>query len=532
MHTHKYLKYTATPIKTLCILLVVMFLAGIAQLIVTQVYWEFTRDQWDLSRQEKQVVEQTEQEKQQRDIHSAGKNFTPDGTLYLTTTSLIPGTRESKYIVKDADNNVVFEGKQEESPYSFIQWQPKRDDRNYHYHRGMNQSNIDELNLIGGEFSRHLVVPMVNPDNKRIGHWFFDTDKRVFKYYTIAGRQGGYLGANGYTENISDAVGFDKCKSLENWLRTNSYDPMAIYQSEGAIYQIDFQKKQVETLVKTANDPILRMRLTNWRENENYDYRPHLIAVTKSKKVYLFVKHPDQRIEILLSDDYLEHAMPLFAANEKNVFARHEEMPDMPKTNNRQEMIDWYMENRNKEKRHRVRLFEVTAEGAMHEKTSFIWTEPAQEPNITMRSTRETIFSVINSVSSPVPIWTTLHWFRMDNYRQWPVWSRETMGFIRAYSAFKTPVNLCVMTVFAALALLHGWPRRTHIAKLIGWTVFVFLFNLPGFLTYLALNHTPVIHCANCNKQRGLNQDACCRCRTALPLPKTKETDLVMPLPA
>ena len=88
------------------------------------------------------------------------------------------------------------------------------------------------------------------------------------------------------------------------------------------------------------------------------------------------------------------------------------------------------------------------------------------------------------------------------------------------------------MTAFAMLAFLHAWPRRTHSAKLIFWVVFVFLFNLPGLLTYLALNHTPVIRCVNCGKKRGLQQDACCRCGTALPQPKAKETDLVMPLSA
>ena len=88
------------------------------------------------------------------------------------------------------------------------------------------------------------------------------------------------------------------------------------------------------------------------------------------------------------------------------------------------------------------------------------------------------------------------------------------------------------MTIFAGLTFLHGRSRQTHIAKLICWMVFVFLFNLPGFLTYLALNHFTVIHCANCGRKRGLQQDACCRCGAVLPLPKAKETDLVMPLSA
>jgi hypothetical protein len=129
-------------------------------------------------------------------------------------------------------------------------------------------------------------------------------------------------------------------------------------------------------------------------------------------------------------------------------------------------------------------------------------------------------------------MWATRHFLKTGNYRQGPVWGQAIMEFIGGYSTFKTPVNLCVMAVFAALALLHGWPRRMHIEKLVFWVVFVFLFNLPGLLTYLALNHTPVVHCANCGKKRGLLQDVCCRCGAALPLAKAKKTDLIMPLSA
>lgn len=219
-----------------------------------------------------------------------------------------------------------------------------------------------------------------------------------------------------------------------------------------------------------------------------------------------------------------------FAANQNTIFAKYQEIVGYPKSENRDVIRAWWKENQYKEKEQRIHLFEVNNEGMFTEKTSFTWTQPAQQPNIVMGSTREAIFCTVNSLSSPVPIWITQRWIITDSYRNGPVWSRETLKLIKAYSFFKTPINLCVMAVFSVVALWHGWPRRTHIAKLILWTVFVFLFNLPGFLTYLALNHFPVIRCANCGKKRGLRQDTCCRCGVALPLPESKETDLVMAL--
>ena len=528
MHTQKYLKCFAKPIKTLCILLVIMFLAGIAQIIVTEIYREFTRDQWDHSRMKKNVVELTEQEKQQWNTHNSGKSFAPDGTIYLISNAISPGSREKKFIVKDQQDKILFEGKEEDNPCTFIQWQPKSKNSFSRYR----QQNLNELNLIAGEFSRYFVVPIVNDNNKRIGHWIFDTDKRIFKYYSIAGEQLGYIGANGYTEIKSETVGFEKCERMESWLRPNSYDPIMFYQTQNALYQIDFQNKQVDTLAKTDNDPIRRMVMNNWQEAETYDYRPSLAIFTNSNKFYLYLKNPEQVIKSQLPDDFPNYGTPMYAANDNTIYARYEETLGIPNTDDIEVLIAWWRDNQNKAKEHRIRLFEVDNTGNFSEKSSFVWTEPGIHPNVDYLMIPDTFPSVVNSLSSPVPLWATYHWLKTGVHRQWSGWGHVIMSFIQAYSSFKIFINLCVMAVFAALAFLHGWPRRTHIAKLIFWTVFVFLFNLPGFLTYLALNHTPIILCANCGKKRGLLQDACCRCGTALALPKAKETDLVMPLSA
>ena len=528
MHTHKYLAHTATPLKTFCVLLVLMFLLGIGQLIIIQIHWEFSRAHGTPAQP---AVEQNEQEKQQWDIHNSQKAFTPDGTVYLVNDNMTDpsGFNKKKIIVKDQHSKILFEGKEEDNPYLFIQWYPKKTDRYRHY-LNIDQRHLNELNLIGGNFSRHYVVPMVDIHNRRIGHWFFDTNKRIFKYYTVSGQQLGYLGTNGYTENQSNAIGFMDCQKMINWVRPNSFDPIMIYQDQHSVYQIDFQNKQVNTLVKTEKDPIRHMVLTNWQETEVYDYRPALTILTNSNKLYLHLKRPEQTIETQLPSDFYTR-MARFAADNNTIFARLEDYPEAPKTNDWNVFVTWYRENRNKAKEHRVRLFEVDRMESFTEKSSFVWIEPARHPNIVHRTLPDTASRLANSLSSPVPMWLTRHLLKTGNYRQGPVWSRETMQFVRGYSTFKTPINLCVMTVCAIITFLHGWPRRTHIARLTFWIVFVFLFNLPGLLTYLALNHTPIVHCENCNKKRGLMQDVCCRCGTTLPLPKRKETDLVMPIP-
>ena len=528
---HKYLKHIANSVKTLCVLFCLIFLLGILQLMIIVIYQESS--QKNRQQPSQPSVELTEKEKQQREIDKSEKHFAPDGSLYLVNNLSEPGTLQKKFVVKDRDAKILFEGKEIDCPYSFIQWEPQKSNRQYGYRKSYRQHDLEELGLINGDFSRHYAVPIVNEANKRIGHWFYDIDKQIFKYYTIAGQLEGFLGSNGYVENKSGAVGFGVSHGIVNWLRPDSYDPMMIYRTESAVYQIDFQNRGVKTLIQTDDDKIRLMRLANWQETEKYDYRPALTITTYSGKYHLFLKNPDQYIEMQLPEGLPRYYMQL-TANENMVFARSQEIVGYPKSSDHDVLSAWWKENRYKEKEQRVHLFEVSNGGTLTEKSSFTWTQPIyHQPNIETSNTWKTIHSIANSISSPVPGWLTLKWIRTLAYRTWPVWSRETMKFIRAYSAIPLiSINLCLMTVFAALAFLHGWPRRTHIAKLIFWTVFVFLFNLPGLLTYLALNHTPIIHCANCGKKRGLLQDACCRCGTALALPKAKETDLVMPLSA
>ncbi|MCK5175698.1 MAG: hypothetical protein KAR47_20045 [Planctomycetes bacterium] len=64
------------------------------------------------------------------------------------------------------------------------------------------------------------------------------------------------------------------------------------------------------------------------------------------------------------------------------------------------------------------------------------------------------------------------------------------------------------------------------------WLVFVAAFNVAGLMTYLALNHTVLIRCANCGKRRGLERADCPACNAQLPKPVPREVDLILPQPA
>jgi len=85
--------------------------------------------------------------------------------------------------------------------------------------------------------------------------------------------------------------------------------------------------------------------------------------------------------------------------------------------------------------------------------------------------------------------------------------------------------NWLVSIALALVAAWHGWARRTSWAAIIAWLLFVVVFNLPGLLTYLALNHTPLIRCAACGKKRGLSRATCRACGAPLLSPESNACD-------
>jgi hypothetical protein len=386
--------------------------------------------------------------------------------------------------------------------------------------------------MINMSFSSSYTIPIVNAGNKRVGHWLFDARKRYFAYYSIRGQCGGYLGTNGYARDVRDVESFADCVSMDSWIIPNSYNPMLLYQTQFTVYQLDFQKKQVEALVKTEQDPIVMMEINNWQEKLDTPSRPMLKVTTKSKKLFLVLKNPQQTIEIQRKEDIRYGHLQVAVVGDK-IWCLLRETIGRPKSDDPKVIRAWIDANQNKPWQYRIRLFELDDNKDFVEKNSFAWTRPAYKWGVDPYSQADVCRRFINSFSSRVPGWIAVGIQKIPgetNNTARLMYYRMFIDCVNAISPFSQVANISLMTLFALLTLLHGWPRRTSAIQLVFWVGFVFLFNLAGFLTYLALNHTPVVQCASCGKRRSLEQDACCRCGAELPLPRSKETDLVTTL--
>ena len=51
---------------------------------------------------------------------------------------------------------------------------------------------------------------------------------------------------------------------------------------------------------------------------------------------------------------------------------------------------------------------------------------------------------------------------------------------------------------------------------------------MAGLLTYLGLNHTPVIQCSMCGAKRGLEKLECPACKEEFAVPKRRDVDLLL----
>jgi hypothetical protein len=104
------------------------------------------------------------------------------------------------------------------------------------------------------------------------------------------------------------------------------------------------------------------------------------------------------------------------------------------------------------------------------------------------------------------------------------VFPDDREGMIRGYvelvkDSYPRNLFICVpiCIVMMLFVIWHGWARKSNRFCLALWAILVGLFGLAGLLTYLALNHTPIIKCPICGKKRNLEKDECIRCDAKLP---------------
>ncbi len=531
------LKQIATPTKIFMTVLIVLLAVSILQGIIIQIERTFTHAK-QRPATTKPKAELTEEEKRLDRIRSSSKKFLPDGTIHLVhkQTRRTPGRMDEPEIVQiyDVNDNLLWEGPGNKRPYEYLSWakQLRR------YRDGFTREQMKQTQMIRTEFSRNVRIP-VRSDNKTEQIWRYHPGAQYFKGYNTSGEKIGYAGSTGFTNSKSKAKPFGEFGFFTAWCPQDSSNPILLWQTQRRLYQIDFEKRNVELIFESTDSDIEidRTSLHAWRdlkpgEKEYIDpekYRPLLLCVTENGKHHLILREPKRQFSL---------AVPRSSATatKQDIFVYHfgsDAFPPADIVRSREIYDKWLRERRGKPWNLWTELYKVDNQGGLELLNRYDWTRPAQSgPVVKVGDPRPAVQRGVAQFSPPLydvaaHLLGRKFWF-------WAFDSRNRGDFfsslarmimdIRPYGGVINRVLSALMMIFV---FWHGWPRRTSWAGFVFWLVFVGLFNLAGLLTYLALNHTVVIKCQVCGKRRGLERVDCVRCKTRLPAPKQGKLDLI-----
>ncbi|MHC4172483.1 MAG: hypothetical protein ACYTBX_01490 [Planctomycetota bacterium] len=515
------LKYIATPARVFMTVYIVLIAVSILQSICIEIEQTYTREK-RFTAKEKPEAEFTQEIKRLSRIRNSTKEFLPDGTIHLVhEPRRTQGRMDESEIeqIYDANDDLLWEGPGNKRSYEYLSWasQLRR------YSEGFTREEMKQIQMIMPGFSSNIEIP-VGSDDKIKQIWRYHPGAQSFKGYNTSGGKIGYAGSTGFTDSKSKVKPFGKFRLFTAWCPKDSASPILLWLTQRRIYQIDFEKQTVEMIFENteADIEIERTSLHAWRDLkpgakeyiDSKNYRPLLLCRTEDGKHHLIMREPTQQLSVALPEDLRSASV---TATKQDIFVRHtgsDALPPKGIADSRELFDKWLQEHRGKPRNFSVELYKVDSQGGLELLNRYDWIVPASSmPVVKVGDPRTAVQRGVSQLSPPLYD-VAAHLLDRE------LWSLDN----RPYGGVLNRILSALMMVFV---FWHGWPRRTSWAGFVFWLVFVGAFNLAGLLTYLALNHTAVVKCAACGRQRGLAQVDCVRCKAPLPPPERGKLDLI-----
>lgn len=478
----------------------------------------------------------TDEEKLSLTIQSSYISYLTDGTLHLQcyNPEFLFG-KDVHQAVLDREGNVLWKTKDYSDDHSFKYldftvriselWKSQRN----HYKNNLRISPGMIYNF----------VYYVDSDKNRKS-WLYLPDKNYFVCYDKNNSRIAYAGINGFADTPDQVIPFEQY-SYTGIMNTVS-SRLIIWYTPEKLYLIDFNNRTIETVFETEDDPIVLAGLYN-PGNGRYGFQRTIslgsmvYAVTESGRFSILFSDADDITTFDIPSELVKPGQLQLAVLDDKIFL-------VNKPGNLRydgyyydcDCDDYYCCGENApdpEKPHTYfqDLYEVK-DGSIERIDHFEWTTVPQSRAYTNYKSHEErskeIFKYITSIS-PV-VYFPAAFFTHD--LKLPGNIHPFFNIVKEAFSYTAPVllwvNIAVSVLMAAVAFFHGLPRRTSDFQLIGWVVFVLLFNLAGLLSYLSLNHFPVIKCSHCGKRRHVKSLNCPSCGKPLSKPETRYTDLIM----
>ena len=529
------LKYISTPARIITTILILLIAVAMLQGIIVQTVILLT-----LRRSEpitKSEVELSEAEKRIERIRSSTKRFLPDGAIHLVRRlGFTPGRLDEpkKEQIYDVNDNLLWEGATKERPYEYLSWM--RVSRPYN--QSFTHVQMRQIRMITPEFSRSLEIP-VRSREKTEEVWRYEPGGELFIGYRSGGGKIGYIGSTGFTNSKSQAKPFGTFRLFTAWCPEDSFSPTLLWQTSRRVYEINFEKRQVQLIFESSESDIEKIGMHKWRairseteQDLTIQYRPLITCLTKDSKYHLIVRNPERKLTVAVSDDWWSEALSFTATTEDIFLLRPDNENRLPSSLRKSPKLalEWLLKVRGKAHKQWMELYRVDNEGGLDLLNRYEWTVPAQRgPKIEVIPPWVKACRYASRFSTPL---YDLAWYLIGG----EFFNRRYRGndFLSFFADVTREIrpgnsvwNWLLSVVMMGLVLRHGWPRRTSRGGIIFWVVFTGVFNLAGLLTYWALNHTAVIKCPACGKGRGLGRTDCVHCGVELPAPQRRELDLI-----
>ncbi|MHC4566208.1 MAG: hypothetical protein ACYTE3_10665 [Planctomycetota bacterium] len=538
MKIHDYLRHTATPARIFVTCLVILIAVTILQAVAVEIHGVLA-----ISRARPAAIQTEDQSSEDqirtRRIQNASKLFLPDGSIHIVSMPRRTSTEEPEDKIFDANDNLLWQGPRDERPYEYLSWTTGLRS----YHQGFWQSRMRQSQIITPGFSQTLEIPVGTPP-KITRTWTYHPALDLFIGYDSDGRKIGYAGSTGFTDTKSGTRRFGEFRLFTAWSPPDSQGPTLLWQTPRRIYQIDFDTQQVELVFENPEADIESMSLHAWRdlrpgERQYADpktYRPLLHCKTEDGTDHLIMRNPDRHLTFKTPEDWQGWVGSFyrFAATKRDILLRRDwiEFPAVPEFYEDKERHDkWFRDYHSQAKTHHVELYRVGSDGSLDLLNRYEWTMPARANSITTRK-RPLAERFANQFSPPVYRVAILVLARSlrpkaRSGQYVATLSNELVRIMGQRCAEGWGINLALSAAMAGFVFWHAWARRTLLARLVFWLVFVTAFSLAGLLTYIALNHSPVITCPACGRRRGLARVDCAHCRAPLPAPEPGKLDLI-----
>jgi hypothetical protein len=516
------LQYVSTPAAVFSTLIVFLLLVLLVQGILYGLLPQFITEKY---------VKQpgSIEDPNWRAVH-AKKEFLPNGTMHLVLTVGYgkSGEQYNQEQIYDANNRLLWQGIRKDRPYNYLTWaqSPKE---------AIGSGWMRELGMINPSFSRSLEIPVSSQDQVKEA-WRYDSCNEVFTGYEVKGGRIGFMGAGGFSESKSDAVPLGKFELCWNWFGQNPLSPLVLWQTNRRIYEINFAERRISSLFEIADANIIDLRIKNWEHSGDTKmdpealYRPLICFRTdKDGQYHLILRQPQQQL-MVAGADYRKGTE--FAATRTAIYMFQQTSDaNPPKPNEplkvRQKYWNEYFKRPHRES---VQLYRVENDGKVIVVSKFDWITPVRSI-IAREDLQSQIRRYLSLVSPPayriaLRCGVQSQWWLNRVYNN--ILTDVSWEIVQWWHPMNRIANWAVSVLLMGLVLWHGWARRTSWASLVFWVIFAGLFNLAGFLTYWALNHTPVIKCPVCGRYRGIGRTDCVRCGAELPKPEPQKLDLIL----